>query len=114
MILEDFKEGWQKAFEERLNSLFKIFPGLSVKSTQRYHGMLRVELVALDSEAQYIVDCVTYRIERKSGTICEYCGGNGLRRVKFLPEKMCVCWKCYALTVDALEHRNIESVETGL
>lgn len=113
MILENFKEGWQKAFEERLVSLFKIFPGLSVKSMQRYRGMLRIQLEALDSEVQYIVDCVTYKIERESGNTCEVCGAIGKRRSQLLPETLCVCWKCYALEVDALESRNIESVETG-
>ena len=104
MILNEFKLGWQNAFEEKLQYLFKLFPNLAVKRIIRFHGMLRVELLALDSDAQYVVNCVTYKIERDSTHVCEECGEWGVRRgTELLPERICLCWKCYALMASALE-----------
>ncbi len=105
MILEKFKTGWQKAFEDRIQALLRIFPNIKLTNISRYHGMLRINFQALDNDEsiQYIINCVSHKIERDSARICESCGEYGIRRDSYLQEKMCLCWKCYALEVDALE-----------
>jgi hypothetical protein len=71
---------------------------------------LRVKLEApLDKSIQYIVDCVTYKIERESALTCESCGKHGKPKIDMLPEKMCLCWKCYALEVDAIMSSNTQT-----
>lgn len=107
MILTKFKTGWQNAFEHKIQYLFDLFPDLKVESILRTHGLLRIKLKApLDKSVQYVVDCVTFKIERESATTCEVCGEYGIRRDAHLPDKMCLCWKCYALELDELANRN--------
>jgi len=106
MILKEFNTGWQETFREKIQSLFNVFPNLTVKDVKRFHGMLRLNFEALDKDTQYIVNCVSYKIERESATTCEMCGEYGIRRDEFLTEKQCLCWKCYALLVDAIDQRN--------
>lgn len=97
MILKEFNKGWSNKFNTRLENLFKYFPDIELESAERYKGMLRVRFKALDNEVQDIVDSVAYKIERESARTCEFCGEYGRRKEEFLPEKMCVCWKCHAL-----------------
>lgn len=109
MILDKFKTGWQKAFERKVRELFEVFPDLQIESVERAHGLLRIKLLyPLDKRIQDIVNCVTYKIERESATICESCGNRGTRRIEHLPEKMYLCWKCYALEIDALQTQSTE------
>lgn len=106
-MLNKFRSGWREAFEPKLETLFKTFPDLELIDVKRYYGVLRIKIAApLDNFHQYVVDCITYKIERDSARICEVCGKNGFLRKEFLPEKMCLCWKCYALEVDAIESSN--------
>lgn len=106
MILKEFKPGWQITFEERIQFLFTLWPDIKLTNINRSHGMLRIKLETLDKQVQYILDSVSYKIERESAHTCEECGNRGVRREEFLPEKMCLCWKCYALEVDAIEANN--------
>jgi hypothetical protein len=106
MILKEFKPGWQIAFEERIQFLFTLWPDIKLTNINRSHGMLRIKLETLDKQVQYILDSVSYKIERESAHTCEECGTRGVRREEFLSEKMCLCWKCYALEVDAIEANN--------
>jgi hypothetical protein len=106
MILKDFGVGWQEAFEGRLQAVYKYFPDTTLQSAIRYLGMLRVKFTALDTDAQSMLDSITYKIERESTRICEKCGAYGRRQEEHLPEKQCLCWKCYALTVDELVQNN--------
>jgi len=102
MILDKFKTGWKNAFTEKVNYLFKHFPELEIESIERIHGLLRIKFKPpLDKSLEYIVNCVTYKIERESAQLCESCGEYGIRRKEYLSEQMCLCWKCYALEVDA-------------
>lgn len=108
MILEKLKTGWQEAFEERINNVLKRFPHARVKIVKRHYGTLLIEFETLDNTDQFILDCVSYKIGRTSGKICESCG-NGTRGIKKddrLPEPMSLCWKCYALEIDSWESRN--------
>ena len=106
MILKDFGEGWRFKFEERLQAIYKYFPDAELVSAIRYLGMLRIEFKTLDKDAQDILNSITYKIERESTRTCERCGNFGRRQEEHLPEKMCVCWKCYALIVDELVQNN--------
>lgn len=105
MILNNFKSGWQDKFEPRVQHLLKTFPVITVKEVKRFHGMLRIKFETLDNDLQYLIDSVSYKIERESCSTCESCGKWARRQEQYLPEKMCLCWKCYALEVDALESR---------
>lgn len=111
MILNKFRTGWQEAFGPKLEYLFKLFPDLETISVERVHGFLRIKLKSpLDNLHQYIVDCVTYKIERESARTCEVCGRYGRCRESHLPEKMTLCWKCYALEIDSLLQNNTSSI----
>jgi hypothetical protein len=103
MILENFKNGWKKEFEPKLQMLSGLFPDITLVSAVRYHGMLKIVLSALDKDIQYVVDCVTHKIERQSVNTCEECGKHGIRRDAYLVEKMCLCWQCYVLEVDSIQ-----------
>lgn len=110
MILENFKIGWQKAFEEQINHVLKRFPYARIKTLKRHYGTLLVEFETLDNTDQFILDCVSYRIGRVSGKTCEGCGNIARGIIKNdnrLPEPMCLCWKCYALEINSWDDRNI-------
>lgn len=111
MILKEFKTGWQRKFEPRVQHLVNTFPVITVKEVKRFHGMLRITFETLDKDLQYLIDSVSYKIERESSSTCEVCGEWARRREEYLPEKMCLCWKCYALEVDALESRKTNIIE---
>jgi len=104
MTLETFGNGWRKEFEHRLESLKRVFPEVRIERIERYAAMLRIKLIAPDPDIQYICDCVTYRIERESVRKCEDCGKNGIRRTGDLrlPTPKCLCFECYALTIDKI------------
>lgn len=106
MILKRFRTGWQERFENKLQTLFDLFPAIELESVDRVHGLLRVKIKALDTKVQYVVDCVTYKIERESATACESCGLYGVRRDDLFEEKMCLCWKCHALELSQLASSN--------
>lgn len=109
MILENFKTGWQKEFEDKIQTLIRLFPGIKIDYVKRHFGMLQIKTSGLDKDTQYIVDCVTYKIERESARLCEMCGSYGTRRDGYIPEMMCLCWKCYAIEIDSMESRNTNS-----
>lgn len=107
--LQQFGMGWQTTFLPKLETLFRIFPDITVIETKRHFGVLRIKLSALDKDTQYVVDCVTYKIERESAIICENCGVRANQKREYLPEKKCLCWKCYALEVDAIMSDNTQT-----
>lgn len=103
MTLETFGSGWYNTFENRIELLKRVFSDITIERIERFKGMLRLRLLARNEETQYIVDCVSYRIERESAKCCEECGKYGLRRFDpRLPEAKCLCLKCYALELDKL------------
>lgn len=107
--LKQFGTGWQSVFTPKLEILFNKFPDISVSEVKRYFGTLRIKITALDNDTQYVVDCVTYKIERESARICENCGVKGKQKFEYLSEKKCLCWKCYALEVDAIMSDNTQT-----
>lgn len=108
MILSKFKTGWQETFEKRISDVLKRFPHAEVKNVKRHYGTLAIEFQTLDEIDQYVLDCVSYKIGRHSGKVCENCGAValGVKKDERLPEPMCLCWKCYALEIDSWESRN--------
>lgn len=108
MTLNKFRSGWQTEFEPKLQILFNLFPNLVIDCVKRHFGMLSIKGSVLDKRHQYIVDCVMYKIERESSRVCEICGNYGIRKTEYLPEMMCLCWKCYALEIDSMDIRNTE------
>ena len=102
MILKEFNTGWQDKFEDKVQALFNKLPDITLKRIERYRGMLRINIQALDKDTQYIVDCTTYVIERESAKTCEHCGNHGVRRSHedWLPEMTCLCLPCYTIAID--------------
>ena len=102
MILENFGKGWRDKFEDKLNALFEKLPNITLESIERYKGMLRINIQSLDKHTQYIVNCVTYVIERESVRTCEYCGAYGFRRQhdEWMVETKCLCLPCYTIEID--------------
>jgi hypothetical protein len=104
MILKEFGSGWQERFESRLQDLFTLFPNIELINVERFHGMLRIQFNVPDKRIDYIIKAVVYKIERESAQCCEKCGSNGRRKEEYLPEKSCLCWKCYAMEIDKILH----------
>lgn len=107
MILKEFKTGWQEAFEHKVQTIFRLFPDTKIISIYKKYGLLKISLRHLDKDIQYVLDCVTYKMERESSKTCEGCGKYGVRRELHLSEKTCLCWKCYALEVDRNQSENL-------
>jgi len=109
------RDGWRNAFQPKFDILYKYFPDITVESSVKYRGMLRVKLKALDSDVQFILDSVTYLIERQSAKTCEVCGTHTAIRILHdyrLPEVMCLCWKCYAFEISSLDdHNRLNKIE---
>jgi formylmethanofuran dehydrogenase subunit E len=109
MILDNIGLGWKEKFEDRINKVLKLFSDARVISYGRENALLKIKIEVTDNvEYQDIVDSVLYKIERESAKTCEECGRYGRRWEEHLPEKKCLCWKCYALEVDALMQNNTQ------
>jgi hypothetical protein len=102
IILEKFGKGWRDKFEDKLQTLFSKLPDITLNNIERYKGMLRINIQSLDKGTQYIVDCVTYVIERESVRTCELCGAYGFRRQhdEWMLETKCLCLPCYTIEID--------------
>lgn len=101
-MLNNFKVGWKNIFEKRLTYIKTLFGDNIVIKPTRYKGMLRIHFETDDENIQYILNCISYKMERESAKICENCGKQGIRRKELLDEPMCLCLTCYALTVDSI------------
>lgn len=108
--LKSFGKGWQEVFAPKLEILTKMFPTINTITCSRYFGTLRITADGgLDNDQQFVVNCVLYKIERESARICENCGVKGKQKLEYLSEKKCLCWKCYALEVDAIMSDNTQT-----
>lgn len=107
-MLTKFRQGWRFKFEDIIMGLFTLYPDATLVSEDRFSGMLKIKFKGLDNHSQYVLDSVSFKIERDSATTCEQCGDRGTRRknLELLPEVMCLCWTCYALEVDSVELHN--------
>lgn len=109
IFLKKFRVGWQIRFNAILEELVNRIPDIMLVSEERAYGMLRLKFKGTTDATEYIANAVAYKIERESSKTCEVCGAYGKRREELLPEKMCLCWKCYALEVNAIVSNNTQT-----
>lgn len=98
-ILNNFGSGWHSLIEKiyAIQDQLAFCSGIYV--IERKNGMLSVIFKRSDltnTEQDFILKSVEYRIERMTAKICEGCGQYGLRRTD-LPFVQTLCTKCYAL-----------------
>lgn len=102
-MIDNFGIGWRNVFEKHLDYAITSLPETSISRIERYRGMLRIAFETPNAHLQYILDSFSYKIERESAKTCEQCGEYGLRRFdELLEEPMCMCLRCYTLTVDKI------------
>lgn len=102
-MLDNFDTGWRNTFEPYIQYLITLFPEARLENVSRHNGLLRIKLVGTDENMQYILDCVTHKIERDSARTCEKCASYGLRRLsEHLDEAKCLCFTCYVHEVDSI------------
>lgn len=102
-MLNNFGIGWRNLFEEHVEYVKNSITGVTVVSVERYKAMLRVKFQTEDKNLQYILDCLSYKIERDSAKTCEHCGEYGFRRFsEWLQEPLCLCTPCYVKHVDSI------------
>lgn len=95
---QHFGKGWKKLLTEAQSvSVFLGIPQTDIV-VSRHNGMLKVgfPLTNADRGLHFVIDSVSYLLERKSAKVCEECGLYGLRRTD-LKETRTLCTKCYAL-----------------
>lgn len=98
---EIIKPGWHKLVDTAY-AVSDLLPFSKIIDITTDHSLLQIHFAeALDKDAQYILDCVTYKIERESAKLCELCGEFGIRRTN-LPVKQCLCTKCYTLQYNTI------------
>jgi hypothetical protein len=69
----------------------------NIISINREHGMLKIKFAqVLDKHEQYVLDSVSYKLERDSVRTCEECGAYAIRR-KDIEIIQALCTKCYTL-----------------
>lgn len=101
-MIEKFEKGWDQ-LEELLEGVLKECPFAVVVSKQRRFGMFHVKFAPVESTAQqFLLDSISYMLERKSVWICEKCSGKGASRKRLNPRQI-LCLPCYALTVSYLD-----------
>jgi hypothetical protein len=106
-MLDNFKEGWRNKFESCLNYVQTTLPEARIESIERYKAMLRIKFVAPNPDMQYLLDCLSYKIERDSARMCEFCGEFGYRRLdELFTEPLCLCFTCYVREVDSILNNN--------
>lgn len=68
-----------------------------IESISREYGMLKIKFAqVLDKHEQYLLDSLSYKIERDSVHTCEECGAYARRR-KNLETTLALCTVCYTL-----------------
>jgi hypothetical protein len=97
-VMNNIGSGWHSY----IDLIYNMVPELSfcpgVYLIERKNGMLRVIFSRTDltnSEQDFILKAIEYKIERLTARVCEECGQYGIRR-KDLSEVKTLCTKCYA------------------
>ena len=103
-VINNIGSGWHSYIE----TIYNVIPELSfcpgVYLIERKNGMLRVIFSRTDltnSEQDFILKSIEYKIERLTAKVCEECGTYGIRR-KDLPEIKTLCTRCYAFEYSKL------------
>jgi hypothetical protein len=94
----NFESGWYK-FIDTIYTAAEVLPfTVTVLYMQRRFGMLTVKFNTenLTDIQRYILECIEYKIERESVSICEVCGIHGRRRKELTPPQT-LCTEHYAL-----------------
>jgi hypothetical protein len=113
MLLQNFGKGWVDKFETRLHDILQLFPNATVTRTFHRHGMLGIQFSTLDTTEQYVLDCVSHKLERESAKVCEHCGKYGfIRRDERLVHRQVLCLPCYALELSTRDELNAEESST--
>lgn len=97
-IYSDIGTGWYGLLDTVSNVTQASHGDFQVTAIIRHNGMLQVTFTPLKESpgVVFIMNAVTYRIERLSARICEGCGQHGNRRTE-LPTTQTLCVRCYAL-----------------
>ena len=100
-MLNEFGTGWSNLFEKPIEYAITSLPDVTLSKIERYKAMLRVTFTAENEQLQYILNCLSYKIERESARTCEVCGEYGFRRFsEWMVEPLCLCTPCYVKHVD--------------
>lgn len=90
------KSGWHKLIDKAF-AITNILPFAKIESITFKYSMLQINFQsALDKSQQYVLDSISYKIERESARICQECGSGGNRR-KDIINTPCLCTICYTL-----------------
>lgn len=93
--------GWNKLID-KANAITEKLSFAQIESINTEHGMLKIKFAeTLDKIEAYILDCISYKLERESARMCEQCGEFGLRRQN-LPNTKCLCTVCYTLAYNQM------------
>jgi hypothetical protein len=100
MIKEKAKEivkpGWHNLVD-KIYAITEVLPFAKVVDIKLRYSMLQIIFESsLDKHEQYVLDSISYKIERESARICEECGLSGIRR-KDIANSPCLCTTCYTL-----------------
>ena len=100
-MIETFDKGWDD-IELLLKDITETCSFAVVESKQRRLGMFHVTFVSGATPAeQFILDSISYMLERKSVWICEKCGGKGFIRKNMTPRRI-LCLSCFAITLSEI------------
>ena len=93
---EIIRPGWHNLIEKAY-AITDILPFASIVDVSTNHSMLQIIFeLPLDKSQQYVLDSISYKIERESAKICQECGTSGIRR-KDIPHSPCLCTTCYTI-----------------
>lgn len=90
------KLGWSKLID-KVYDLCDLLPFANVELVTTQYSMLYVKFKStLDTNKDYILNCLTDRIRRDSSYMCEVCGEHAIRR-KNLPDDPSLCHLHYTI-----------------
>lgn len=96
--LEQFKNeiapGWSSLLDIVTNLLDIFADGISIDVIEKRHGMLNIKFKPANSDhLTYLLNSLSYKIERDSARICNVCGSRGIRRKHLNNDVYCFpCW----------------------
>lgn len=95
-ILEARKKykGWNSLFDTLENSLKYLTQAVSIKEITTRYGMLSVIFdEAEDPHLTYLLNSLSFKLERDSVRVCMSCGNKAIRRKNLNNEVYCFpCW----------------------
>jgi len=90
------KSGWHKLIDKAF-AITDILPFAKIEYITLKYSMLQIHFEStLDKSQQYVLDSISYKIERESAKVCQECGSSGNRR-KDIANTPCLCTICYTL-----------------